>query len=307
MDVRELRMFVAVAEEGSIRGGARRALIAQPHLSQSLRRLERELGSELLVRSPHGVTLTTTGEMFLTEARDIIARLDRAVRTVRDTSVDRQTVRVGLMAGHVAAAELTGPIMKTFRDAYPRLDVEVHELSFLDQFDAVNHGQVDVALVRPPAFDSRLTVSPLFTEPRVLCMSSAHELSDASSLAAADFIDERFVDLVKPLRQWADFWQLNDVRQGPARTHPDTAVTLSELQVTLLCEDVVVTAASSAWRLGMSHPMLAAVPIEDVLPSTVAVAYRDREDRPGVHAFADCARAVSTELIHLVPGGRLSA
>lgn len=307
MDVRELRMFVAVAEEGSIRAGARRVLIAQPHLSQSLRRLERELGSELFVRSRQGVSLTAAGEALLADARDIIARLDRAVRSTQATSVDQQKVRIGLMAGHVAAAELTGPIMKTFRDAYPHLDVEVHELSFLDQFDAVTHGHVDVALVRPPAFDPGVTVDPLFDEPRVLCMGNLHDLSDASSLAAADFIDERFIDLVKPRRQWADFWQLNDVRQEPARTHPATAVTLSELQVTLLCEDVVVTAASSAWRLGLSHPMLTAVPIEDVLPSTVAVAYRDGDDRPGIHAFAKCARAVCAELIHLVPDGRLSA
>lgn len=301
-----MRMFVSVAEEGSIRSGARRLLIAQPYLSQCLRKLERELGAELFVRSTRGITLTAAGELLLTESRDILARLDRVVSAVSDLTQGRRTIRIGLMAGAVAAAELTGPILTAFRTSHPEFDIEVHELTFADQFDDVAEGNLDVAIVRPPVFDPRLSVVPLFTEPRVLCMGNRHRLASAASLDAADFVDETFVDLSKPDRHWSDFWRLDELRGGAARTRPDGAVTLSELVMTLLCEDVVVTAASSAWRMGMVHPMLTAVPIDGVPPSEVALAFRKDEHRGDIRAFAECARAVTTELIGLVPEAELS-
>lgn len=88
MDVRLLELFVCVAEEGSIHGAARRMLVAQPAVSKALQRLEREVGAALVVRSSQGVTLTPAGAILLGEARDILARIGRALAAVRDT-VDR--------------------------------------------------------------------------------------------------------------------------------------------------------------------------------------------------------------------------
>lgn len=303
MDVRELRMFVAAAEAHSIRAGARHLFVTQPYMSQCLRKLERELGVDLFVRSPRGVVVTQAGQVLLVAAHDILARVDRVASEVREMVSARQTVRVGLMVGRVAAADLTASILTTFKAAYPNIDIEVRELSFVEQFDAFTDEDVDVAIVRPPGFEGALTVEPLFVEPRLLCVKRDHELADAPSLSAADFIDQPFLDLLRPQRQWSAFWQLNELRGANADVCDSGAVTLSELQATLLCEDAVITVASSAWRLGLSHPMLRAIPIEDIPPSEVAVAFREGENRGSVLAFAECARKVSSELLHLVPGG----
>jgi LysR family transcriptional regulator, nitrogen assimilation regulatory protein len=83
MDVRHLRSFLAVAEEGSIHAGARRLTIAQPALSQALRKLERDLDVTLLVRSSRGIELTAAGRALVEHARDVVARFDRTTEIVR--------------------------------------------------------------------------------------------------------------------------------------------------------------------------------------------------------------------------------
>lgn len=90
MDLRLLELFVCVAEEGSIRGGARRLMIAQPAVSKGLQRLERQIGKPLVVRSSLGIELTPAGVVLLDAARDILDRIGRARDAVRasDTGGD---------------------------------------------------------------------------------------------------------------------------------------------------------------------------------------------------------------------------
>lgn len=306
VDVRHLRIFLAVAEAGSIHGGARRLMIAQPALSQALRKLERDLDTTLLVRSHKGVELTDAGTALLHHARDLLARFDQTVNVVHAAAEPRGVLRVGLICGLVAAADLTGPILAAYRHRHPQLRVELHELSFADQVDALADGRVDVAVVRPPYFDEPIVTVPLFTEPIVLCMKADHRFADATSLPLDDLLDEPLVQLVNTPRRWMDFWHFNGIRNEAARTRPDPAKTLSELQLTLLNEDVVQPASVSAWRHGMASPRLRAVPIEGAPSSEIAVGFRRGEVRTDILDFAQCATEVARELIDLVPGGALA-
>jgi DNA-binding transcriptional LysR family regulator len=100
MDIRLLRCFVAVAEEGSIHAGVRRMCLAQPALSQGIRKLERDFGGALFLRSPTGIELTAAGTKLLVHARQIIAYLDSATHGVRKfLDGQRPVVKIGLSSG----------------------------------------------------------------------------------------------------------------------------------------------------------------------------------------------------------------
>lgn len=308
MDLRQLRLFIAVAEEGSIRAGARRLMLAQPPVSQALRKLERETNCTLLIRSSRGVELSEAGADFLENARGILAQIDSAVVAAQQIArTARSHMRVGLMAGVVSAGNLTAPIISTFRRDHPEVDLDFEELSFDQQFEALISGAVDVGIVRGPSFDDRIITEPLFTEPRLLCCSAKHPLADADILSVEDTLGYPMIDMVRTPDPFRAFWQLNDARGGPPpRPHLDPSVSLLEIQLTLLSEPVVMPVAASAWTLALKSPFLRAIPLVDVQPTDAAIAYL--RDRPPTYAksFARSARKICERGIKFVPGGRLA-
>ncbi len=305
MDLRLLELFVGVAEEGSIHGGARRLMIAQPAVSKGLQRLERRVGVPLVRRSHHGIELTPAGQVLLAESREILERIGKAMAAVRDTGTRDRRITVGLIAGVVAAGDLTKEIVQIYRRQHPGVEVSLRELTFPDQFDTIVSGAVDIALVRPPCHLEELELDPLFDEPLVLCCADDHELADADELSLADILNQPMLDMTNAPREWADFWQLRGYRDGPARTAGDPATTLSQLQLSVSFGEVVTPVASSAWRLGLADPALRAIPLTDAPRSEVAVATRHGESRADVTDFANCAREITSALIDCVPEARV--
>lgn len=310
MDVRALRYFVAVAEEGSVHAGARRLLVAQPALSQAIHRLEREVGGALFRRSHLGVELTLAGAALLEHARFLLEYLDGATEQVRETARERvepcrPVLHVGLIEGRLAAAELTGTILSAFHHEHPELRVQVHELSFTGQFDAVLDGTVDVAVVRPPYEHELLDVVPLFSEPSVLAVNAAHPLAAAPEVEVEQLLHRPMLEIIRTPRAWRDFWHLAELRNDRSHAVPSGAVTLLELQYDLLEGPALATVAASAWRLALQDPMLRAVPVPDAPRNTVGIGFRRHGARPEVGSFVATALRVTGELIDLVPGGRL--
>lgn len=308
MDVRVLRYFVAVAEEGSIHAGARRMVTAQPALSQALRRLERELGGPLFRRSHRGVELTPAGVALYEHALHVLGYLDDAVQDVR-TLVDnpRPVLCVGLVCGRVAAADLTPLIVAAFGRAHPQVDLEIHELTFTGQVDALLDGSIDVALVRGPYRHEELRMEPLFSEPLVLAVGAAHPFADLPEVPVEKVLDEPMLRGTRTQREWRDFWHLSALRNGPSRAVHTPAVTLFEAQVALLTEPAVATMAASAWRMAVADPMLRAVPMPDAPRSEIGIGFRRGDERPEVRAFVRIARHVAHTMIDVVPGGCLSS
>jgi LysR family transcriptional regulator, nitrogen assimilation regulatory protein len=120
MDVKQLRYFIAIAEEGSLSAAAQRVNVAQPSLSQHVLSLERELGVTLMERSPRGITLTESGIILLSHARDVVRALENAVIAVRETSNDPQgPVAFGLPSS--IAMVLSVPLAETVRMELPKV------------------------------------------------------------------------------------------------------------------------------------------------------------------------------------------
>ena len=152
MELRQLRYFVAVADELHFRRAAARLHITQPPLSQQIRLLEEELGCKLLNRSQRRVELTTAGEAFLRDARELLADLDRAVTTARRIGAGQDgRLRISFVGS--ALLSTVPEVVQRFRLARPNVEVELREQATTEQLSALRAGVVDLGLVRPPIDD----------------------------------------------------------------------------------------------------------------------------------------------------------
>lgn len=177
MELRQLRYFIAVAEELHFRRAAERLHISQPPLSQQIRALEHELGFALLTRTRRRVQLTAAGEAFLRDARALLRELDGAVATARQIDAG-QTGRLRISFVGSALLSIVPSTVQRFRAARPAVEIELRERSTVDQLSAVRAGVVDVGLVRPPAEDDReLRAETVLRERTVAALPAGHALA----------------------------------------------------------------------------------------------------------------------------------
>ncbi|GLQ99697.1 LysR family transcriptional regulator [Dyella mobilis] len=196
-DFRQLRYFIAVAEELSFTRAAQRLHISQPPLSQQIQALEQDLGIRLLDRDKRNVTLTEPGRLFLEQARQILAMADDARIRVTEAA-----------AGFSGQLRLAYTVSVSFHPALPQtllllgqrapnIRLWLSEMYTEPQFAAVRSGQIDVGFVRDvPSHedDARaLRLDIIDREPLLLALPSGHRLADRPSLELGEVAGEPFV------------------------------------------------------------------------------------------------------------------
>jgi DNA-binding transcriptional LysR family regulator len=180
VELRQLRYFVAVAEELHFRRAAERLHISQPPLSQQIRALEEELGFQLLVRTRRRVELTPAGAAFLRDARTLLAELDGAVATARRIDAG-QTGRLRISFVGSALFSIVPGMVERFRRSRPLVAIELRERPTVDQLRGVRAGLVDVGLVRPPIEDDAgLRAQHVLRERMVAALPAGHPLATLS-------------------------------------------------------------------------------------------------------------------------------
>jgi DNA-binding transcriptional LysR family regulator len=193
MELRQLRYFVAVAEELHFRRAAERLHISQPPLSQQIRALEDELGFTLLARTRRRVELTPAGEAFLRDARALLSELDGAVATARRIDAGQTgRLRIGFVGS--ALLSIVPGTVERFRAARPGVAIELRERSTVDQLRAVAVGVVDVGLVRPPIEeDGSLRAETVLRERTVAAVPAGHPLASLGRVPLRRLADEPLV------------------------------------------------------------------------------------------------------------------
>ena len=185
MELRHLRYFLAVAEEGHVTRAAERLGIQQPPLSQQIRALERELDVRLFRRRPRGVELTEAGSALLAEVRTILGQVEHAVAATRRTARGEQG-RIAL--GFTSSAPFhpfVPRVIRAFREAYPLVALTLEESGTTALIDAVRGGRVDAAFIRTPVADpAGLRLDPLLEEPMVVALPAEHPLTPAAGADA---------------------------------------------------------------------------------------------------------------------------
>ena len=194
MELRHLRYFVAVAEEGSLKLAAEKRLhTAQPSLSRQMRDLEREVGVQLLERSARGIELTAAGVTFLDHARLALAQAEAAVQSARRVAQPAIPVfSVGFVTGH--EADCIPPTTNILLDDLPNLEVRIFSGFSVDLACDVERGKLDVAFVRRepnPDLDYRLVLN----EPLVAILPREHRLAARRAIDPTDLIGETFIGI----------------------------------------------------------------------------------------------------------------
>jgi len=192
VELRHLRYFVAVAEELHFGRAAQRVHIAQPPLSQQIRRLEQDLGVRLFDRTNRRVQLTDAGRAFLLEARSTLAQAEYA-REVASRAARGEAGQ--LLIGYMASAELNvfPRLLPAFRKRYPDVELTFQLLGASEQLEALREGQIHAGFLRLPASDSAVTVKPIVREPVVVVLPERHRFARRRSLALSSLRGERFI------------------------------------------------------------------------------------------------------------------
>ncbi|HWH15851.1 MAG TPA: LysR family transcriptional regulator [Miltoncostaeaceae bacterium] len=192
VELRQLRYFVAVAEEGHVGRAARRVGIAQPPLSQQMQRLEVRLGVALFDRSRRRLALTEAGRTLLGEARVVLAAADRFQEVARQAAGgEAGTLRVGFV-GSAAFAALP-ELVRTFRARHPRVVLDPVEMPTGEQVEALAAGTLDAGIVRAPAGGRELQALPLADEPLLAALPDFHPLAARAEVPLAALAGEPFV------------------------------------------------------------------------------------------------------------------
>jgi DNA-binding transcriptional LysR family regulator len=191
VELRQLRYFVAVAEELSFTRAARRLGMAQPPLSQQIRRLEQLVGSPLFQRRP-SVALTEAGGVLLATARRTLAQLALGVDTAGRVG---RGVAGRLTVGFASSVVFTAlpQAFRAFSARYPEVELELKEMHSGAQLAALRAGTIDVGLLRESPSDGELVTETVLREPFVAVLPQRHRLAAKARVAPQQLAKEDFI------------------------------------------------------------------------------------------------------------------
>ncbi len=193
MELRHLRYFVAVAEEGGITNAAERRLhTAQPSLSRQIRDLEMEVGVKLLERSARGIALTAAGRTFLDHARLALLQVEAASEAARRAA---QPEKTAFVIGFLAGQELVWlpDTLRILREEEPAIDITLASQSSPDLAGALMRGKIDVAFLRREAQAPGLAFKPLIKEPLIVVLPAGHRLAARTQIRPQDLAGETYI------------------------------------------------------------------------------------------------------------------
>ena len=283
-EIRQLRYFAAVANRGSVSQAALDLNLSQSALSETLRKLEVELGVQLLERSSRGVATTPAGDALLTEATEAIARFDAALDTARRAARGQTgRLRVGFEAA--GAGRLSTQSRARFLARFPHVRLEPRRFEWGGEVPALREGECDVAFAWLPADLTGLRWEIVASEPRFAGLAVTHPLAGRDELSVLELNDEPIMWTRRAPRYWVDWWAVNprpdgsEPRWGPENDNV-------EEMLEQVADGSAYCIAPASMTEYYARPDLVWIPIGDVDPLRIALAWRERDASPLVAAFA---------------------
>ena len=196
MELRQLQVFVAVAEENSFTRAADRLHVVQSAVSAAVRSLERDLSAALFYRTTRTVILTDAGEILLPEARAVLAAAAMARDCVEQTKGGlRGKVALGIMQAWAHPSLSAAEMITTFQRDHPLVDLSVRHVGGSGVLaEALRSGDVDLGILSLPEAAPGLELTELSSEPMVLACTADHRLAGANRISLSELTEETFVD-----------------------------------------------------------------------------------------------------------------
>lgn len=302
MDVhgRDLRYFVAVAEELSFTQAAARLFVSQPGLSKQIRMLEQQLGAELFHRDRRSVRLTAVGEALLPQARAVLvawSAAEAAVARARDEERQRLVVGMSTSPGRGLLPALRARLLAAHPEARPVL----RQVDWTDPTAGLADATTDVAFVWLPLPEqARYRCVVVAEEPRLIAFPRHHPLAARAAAdpdGALDFAqlrDEPFLALPPQAGPLRDYWLALDARDGRPPRIGAVVATAEETHEAVANGQGLALLAQGNAPLVVRDDVTAA-PVRGITPSRLAVAARRDDTRPHVRAYLAAAAALSVD------------
>ncbi|MEU8900007.1 LysR substrate-binding domain-containing protein [Nocardia sp. NPDC048505] len=291
MDVhgRDLRYFVAVADQLNFTRAAESLFISQPALSKQIRMLEKHLSAPLFVRDGRSVALTPVGEALLPQARRVLdawAAAEAAVAAAMSAQAATLTVGISTSPGR----GLLPAVRSRFAAAHPAAKTILRQVGWADATAGLADASADVAFVWLPLADAgRYRWLVVAHEPRMVALPRDHRLAAHAEVDFADLLDEPFLALPESAGPLRDYWLALDARDGRApRVAGEVSSTEETYEAVLNGDGVVLLASGNAPLIAREGVVVR--PVRGIAPSELALAWRRDDTRPLVRAYLEACR-----------------
>ena len=297
MELRHLHYFIAVAEELHFSRAAERLHISQPPLSQQIRGLEDELGVKLFERTKRQVHLTEAGKVFLERAYGVLAQLEQAIEVTQ--RIGRGEVgRLAISFVDSAVYTLLPEILRVFRSQFPAVELRLHELTTVEQIQALHHKQVDVGIVRSVISEPGLSTECILQESLVLALPETHPLCAQTQVSLSTLASELFIlfpaklgpifyEQIITICQQAGFSP--KVAQEAVQMQTIVGLVAAGLGIAIACaaaKQIVPASLQNFHRSGVIYR-----PLQEQISNTgLYLAWRQHDSSPVISAFLGLAR-----------------
>ena len=295
LDLRQIRYFIAVAEDLNLSRAARRLHLSQPPLTRQIRQLEEAMGTPLFTRSPRGMHLTEAGKVFLADVRNILLMTRRATERVRSAGLGR--------IGHLDIAGFGSLMLDTvprflarFQGIFPRVDLRLHTLNRPEQVEALRQGRISLAFIRRGTNPPDIAQEPFMPERLVAAVSATDRLASRKRVWLREFAGRKLV--VQGSGPRPNFTDTILALCAQAGFHPEVSQTVGDsiTAVALVAAGFGVSfVPRSASHLQL--PGVVYIPLADVgagIADLVCI-YRGDDESPVLAAFLRELRIYSKE------------
>jgi DNA-binding transcriptional LysR family regulator len=293
VELREVRVFLVLAEELHFGRTAEQLGLTQSRVSQVLRELERKLGGQLLSRTSRRVTLTPMGKQLLADAEPLYAQLSTVLERIETANRSLAgELRVALLVANAGGPYLT-EIIQTFERRHPETDVVVSEMSFPDPLGPLRRGEVDVLATRLPLEQPDLVVGPvLVREPRILVVAEEHPMAQRDQVSIEDVAAYDVAPITDTPKELIDALVPRRTPSGrPIRRlarRPKTPHELAEL----VARGRIVHPTVPSFAAYYGRPGIVQIPITDMPPMASGLVWRRKASNPRLRAFIQVTREV---------------
>jgi DNA-binding transcriptional LysR family regulator len=275
MDLRQLRYFVAVAEEGNISRAAKKIFLTQPALSRQIKALEEEIGQCLLKREAHSIRLTPVGEALVREARELLQHAEQVLERARAAG---RGVRLRIGYAPSLAAGLLSVAVENFTQAHPNAHVELSDLSTEEMLEGLENGKLDVALSVGQQRGTRgLKWTPIRRAPWQLVVNSNHPLARRSQVTPAEVAREPL--LVFCQRDYPEYWNIITGWLRQHKLRPQIAGEYDGLESLMAAVESGLGVALLTSRTAHRVPERVRLKKLSAAPKPVCIAVGHRDDR----------------------------
>ncbi|WP_225639865.1 LysR family transcriptional regulator [Streptomyces werraensis] len=296
LDLRRLRSFVAVAERLHFGQAAAALHVTQPALSRQIQQLEHDLGVPLFRRSSREVALTPAGEQFLQDSRELLAAARAAQNRARRVAAGEGVLKVGFML----SSDITAPL-HAFSAREPEVRIELVRLRWWSQSADLLDGTADVGFVRLPVDADRLRVLPLYQEGLCAVLPVRHPLAGEDTVGLRALADEPLLHYAGASPAWSAVWNADPRPDGTRWLRGPDVHDMEEILAYVRAGSGVVMVPESVAAV-FPRPDIAYVPLADVSPGTVALAWDGDRPSPLVETFVDATRTTAVDVTRPTPG-----